>query len=445
MAEHVQEWSIEGLPGPAHNFAGLALGNIASRRHRFEVSRPRQAALQALDKMHLVHSLGVPVAIMPPQERPCLSALRRAGFSGSETEILERASREAPALFSAAWSSSAMWTANAATVSPASDCADGRVHITPANLVSQFHRSIEVDFTANMLRILFPEGESFAHHPPLPANLAMRDEGAANHNRLCFSDSEPGFELFVYGDDGTASTSQRFSARQTLAASQAIARLHRLDPARTFFLAQNPAAIDAGVFHNDVIAVANERVFLHHARAFRPEGAATLETIAEVFPELCSIRIEEEELTIAEAVDSYLFNSQLMTLSDGTQAIIAPAECREQERPRACLERIVDSGENPIAQVQFVALRESMKNGGGPACLRLRAVLGEIASQSVPRGLRYESQLGAALRDWVAKHYREELRREDLLDPNLIRESRAALDELTGVLGIGPVYEFQKF
>lgn len=444
MAERTQEWSLEGLPGPTHHFAGLGSGNLASQTHGREASCPRLALLQALDKMHLEHQLGIPVAIMPPQERPALGALRRTGFAGAETDILASAFRHAPALFFGAWSSSAMWTANAATVSPAADTADGKVHLTPANLVSQFHRSLEVVFTARMLGILFPEGEHFAHHPPLPANLSLRDEGAANHNRLCTQHGAPGLELFVYGEDGNAAAPRKYFPRQTLAASQAVARLHRLDPACTVFLPQNPAAIDAGVFHNDVIAVANERVILYHAAAFRADAAEALGALGRLLPALCPIRIDPGELTLDEAVDSYLFNSQLLSLADGTQALLAPAECQEQERPRACIERIVADQQNPIAQVHFVPLRESMKNGGGPACLRLRVVLGAAAARSIPTGFCYNPALDQALRDWAGRHYREELRPEDLSDPRLIQESRCALDELTGILGVGAVYDFQR-
>lgn len=444
MAERVQEWSVEGLPGPTHNFAGLGSGNLASQTHGRETSRPRLAALQALDKMRLEHQLGIPVIVMPPQERPALGALRRAGFAGSETEILASALRQAPALFFGVWSSSAMWTANAATVSPAADTADGKVHLTPANLVSQFHRSQETAFTARMLSILFPEGEHFAHHPPLLANLALRDEGAANHSRLCARHAAPGIEIFTHGEDGCATAPRKYLPRQTLAASQAVARLHRLDPARTVFLPQNPDAIDAGVFHNDVIAVANEGVFLYHAAAYRADASATLEQLKRRMPELCLIRILPEELTLDEAVRSYLFNSQLVTLPDGSHAILAPAECQEQERPRACLERIVADEQHPVAHVHFVPLRESMKNGGGPACLRLRVVLGAAAARSIPPGVCYHPELDQTLRAWAGQHYREELRPADLSDPNLIQESRCALDELTGILGLRPLYEFQR-
>lgn len=443
MNEGVQEWSVEGLPGPAHHFAGLALGNLASQRHREEISRPRRAAMQALDKMRLVHSLGVPVLLMPPQERPYLEALRRAGFQGSAEQILAQARRDAPHLFSGAWSSSAMWTANAATVSPAPDCADGRVHFTPANLVSQFHRSLEVEFTAKVLRVLFPGEEHFAHHAPLPASLGLRDEGAANHSRLCSRHGAPGVEVFVYGEDGSPSASRRFLARQTLEASRAVARLHRLDPARTFFLPQNPEAIDAGVFHNDVIAVASGSVWLQHARAFRSDAAATLERLAGAVPGLCFICIADEELTLAEAVESYLFNSQLLTLPDGSQALIAPTECRELDRARRCLERIAADRSNPVSQLHYLPLRESMKNGGGPACLRLRVVLDQEAAQAVPAGFRYHAGLDRLLRDWVASHYREELSPRDLADPGLPAECRAALEALAAILGAAGLYGFQ--
>ena len=265
------EVNFDGLIGPTHNYAGLSRGNLASQQHRMMVSNPQEAALQGLAKMKFLADLGLKQAVLPPQERPDLQTLRRLGFSGTDGQILDRARREAPMLLAACSSASAMWTANAATVSPGADTADRRVHFTPANLVSQFHRSLEPPTTGAVLRAIFPDEAKFAHHGPLPAAPQLGDEGAANHTRLCAAHGQGGIELFVFGRSGFDSAEQgprRFPARQTREASEAIARLHQLDPARTVFIRQNPAAIDAGAFHNDVVAVANENVLLYHADAF---------------------------------------------------------------------------------------------------------------------------------------------------------------------------------
>ena len=92
-----------------------------------------------------------------------------------------------------------MWVANAATVSPGTDTEDGKVHITAANLPSQFHRSIEAPVTAAILKRVFSDAEYFEHHEPLPSNLYCADEGAANHMRLCSDHGDTGLEVFVFG------------------------------------------------------------------------------------------------------------------------------------------------------------------------------------------------------------------------------------------------------
>ena len=266
------ELNLDGLVGPTHHYGGLGQGNVASQRHRHEVSNPRAAALEGIAKMRLLVSLGIPQAVLPPQERPLVSALRRVGFAGDDDAVLAAAAGAAPDLLSAAASTSSMWAANAATISPAADTPDGRVHLTPANLVSQFHRSLEPPATARVLARIFADESRFAHHAPLPAALPFADEGAANQMRLCHSHGERGLEVFVYGREGD--TGGRHPARQSLAASEAVARLHGLAADQTLFLRQSDAALEAGVFHNDVIAVANENVLLVHERAFADSAAA---------------------------------------------------------------------------------------------------------------------------------------------------------------------------
>jgi succinylarginine dihydrolase len=442
------EVNFDGLVGPTHNYAGLSYGNLASQKHRNTVSNPRRAALQGLEKMKFLSDLGVKQAVLPPQERPDLRTLRRLGFGGTDAQVLEAAHRDAPAILASCFSASAMWAANAATVSPSADSADGRVHFTPANLVSQFHRSLEAQTTSRILHAIFNDERFFAHHPPLPAGVHFADEGAANHMRLAASHAERGVEIFVYGRstfDLSQSLPSRYPARQTLEASQSIARLHRLDSQGTVFIRQNPAAIDAGAFHNDVVAVANENVLLYHAAAFA-DSPAGIEEIRQKFPtgiEPVFIEVSESEVSLADAVSSYLFNSQLVRIADGSMAIICPIECRENESTRRFLVHLM-AGRSPIRVVHFVDVRQSMNNGGGPACLRLRVVLNEQELGAMRPTVLFTDTLYDALRDWVQRRYRERFAPDDLADPNLVDESRIALDELTQILGMGSLYDFQK-
>ncbi len=449
MNPRVFEVNFDGIVGPTHNYAGLAFGNRASMANRAAVSSPRAAALQGLAKMNLARSLGLRQAVLPPQERPHIPTLRRLGFTGSDERILARAAREAPELLAAVCSASAMWTANAATVSPAADTRDGRTHFTPANLASSFHRSLEADQTASVLRTIFAANECFVHHAPLPAPLG--DEGAANHTRLAPDLGVAGIELFVHGDSGEHGDGapRRFPARQALEASRAVARLHGLEEGRALFARQAGAAIDAGVFHNDVIAVGHRNLFLYHERAFAEDPADALRRAWEVLPgpdrELHLVCVPDARMNLEEAVASYFFNSQLISLpgEKAGMALVLPAESAESPRVRAVIDGLL-TGEHPIRRAEFVNLQGSMRNGGGPACLRLRVELNENEIAHTAPGVFLDDGLAARLTDWIMRRYREELRPEDLADPDLLRESREALDELSSLLGLGSVYEFQR-
>jgi succinylarginine dihydrolase len=438
-----REVNFDAIVGPTHHYAGLAYGNIASRTNKDAPSNPRQAALEGLAKMKFLADLGVPQAVLPPQLRPDVATLRRLGFGRSDADVLQAVWREDPALLSAVSSASAMWAANAGTVSPSVDSADGRLHISPANLISQFHRSIEAETTAALLRAIFPGA---GHHAPLPCQARWADEGAANHTRLCADYGDLGLQIFVYGRDETAKTlPQMFPARQTLQASRAIARRHQLAPLRTVFLQQNPAAIDAGVFHNDVAAVGNLNVHFSHAQAYVDQAAAMQEIrnkFADVSQQsLYLFEVTEEELTLQEAVQTYLFNSQILRLPDGAMSLIAPAECEHHPRARAVIGRLLD--QTPVGSVHFLNVRQSMRNGGGPACLRLRVVLTEPERAAAHQGVFLDDNLYARLVAWVQKHYRDELRAADLADAKLLEEVRAALDELTNLLALPRLYDFQ--
>jgi succinylarginine dihydrolase len=442
-----REFNFDGLVGPTHHYGGLAEGNRASLGHRFQVSHPRLAALQGLEKMRILSGMGVGQAILPPLSRPRLDLLRWAGFSGTDQQMIDAALRHSPSLLSAAFSASGMWAANAAVFAPSCDSGDGCVHITPANLISNLHRSLEADETAGLLKKVFPDAALFKHHAPLPRTVAFSDEGAANHIRLVGSEGYRGAHLFVYGREYLGANPQtRYPQRQTLEACQAIVRLHQLPGETVVFARQSPAAIDAGVFHNDVISTGHGALFLYHAEAFA-DGRSVVDRLKKVFEEtqhrsLCAIEINQ--FSLMDSVQSYFFNSQIITRSDGRMVMVAPAESEQNEKVRAVVTSLVTGTDAVIADVVFLDLRESMQNGGGPACLRTRVVLNEEEQRAVPSQLFFSEQLFDELASWVKRYYRESLSLSDFGDPGLLVEIETALDKLTQILELGPIYSFQK-
>ncbi len=446
----VYEVNFDGLVGPTHHYGGLSYGNIASLEHRGNVSNPKEAALQSLKKMKLLLDMGIKQAVLPPHERPDIQMLRRLGFRGRDTEVLGHALKEAPEMLAACSSAASMWTANAATVAPSADTADQKVHFTPANLGYQFHRSNEHEITRKVLRSVFHDDAFFVHHKALPSGEWLGDEGAANYTRFCEGYGKQGIHLFVFGKYALRPSMpkpRRFPARQTFEASAAIARLHQLDPRHVIFAQQNPDAMDEGVFHNDVISVGNQNLLFFHERAFINTEALVKELNAQ-FADVSSkplfyIRVHSRQVRLEDAVKSYLFNSQLISLPEGRMALLAPVECQELAPVRGFLETIVASADNPIQAIRYVDLRQSMQNGGGPACLRLRVVLtDEELSGSNPKVYLNDS-LYTDLCHWVGTHYRDRLTLDDLADPLLLSESRAALDDLTQMLNLGSIYPFQ--
>jgi succinylarginine dihydrolase len=441
---HAIEINFDGIPGPTHNYAGLARGNLAAEKHARTIANPREAALQGLAKMRALAARGIPQAVLPPHERPCVPALRALGFAGSDAAILARAAREAPQLLAACSSAAAMWAANAATVSPSADTADRRVHFTPANLIANFHRSLEAETTTRVLRAIFSDEERFAVHTPLPAAVQFGDEGAANHTRFSSAIESRGVEMFVYGRSAfsSASAPQRYPARQSREASEAVVRRHTLDPARVLLAQQLPAAIDAGVFHNDVIAVGSGNVLLCHEQAF-VDQSAVLESLGRAVPGFTPIVITAAELSVADAVSTYLFNSQLIARDDGRFLLVAPSDCNAHPGAQAVLDRLV-AGHSPIAEVITFDLRQSMQNGGGPACLRLRVPLTADEQATIRANVFLDAALADALDAWIRRHYRDRLAAEDLSDPALLDESRRALDELSTLLRLPAIHQFQR-
>lgn len=441
------EVNFDGLVGPTHNYAGLSFGNVASVNNANAFSSPKQAAKQGLQKMKALHDMGMVQGVLAPQERPDIYTLRRLGFTGSDASVLEQASKQAPEVFLACCSASSMWTANAATVSPSADTADGRIHFTPANLTNKFHRSLEPEVTGRILQSIFTNDKYFAHHTHLPDNEHFGDEGAANHTRLCSEYGHAGVEIFVYGRyafDGSKPAPKKFPARQTLEACQAVARLHGLSEDSVVYVQQNPDVIDQGVFHNDVISVGNQNVLFYHQQAFHNTDAALNEIQRKFGQEKVHfIRVDTDIVPVQEAVRTYLFNTQIITLPNGEMAIIAPTECEESSAVSAYLADLITQN-TPIKHVHYFDVKQSMRNGGGPACLRLRVAMTDQELEAVNNNTIMSDAVFNRLNQWVDKHYRDQLSVDDLRDPLLLTESRSALDELTQILKLGSVYPFQR-
>jgi succinylarginine dihydrolase len=405
----LKEINFDGIIGPTHNYAGLSLGNLASATNALNISHPRDAALQGIEKMRHNIGLGLEQGFFLPLPRPNHEWLGDLG-----TTIADVPDTLRPAAFSA----SAMWAANAATVSPAPDCADRRCHLTVANLRTMPHRSHEWPDTHTQLRLAFADGEHFRVHRPVPA--AFGDEGAANHMRLAGSHGARGVEVFVYGRSGGP-----FPARQHVEACRAVARFHQLDPDRILFAAQSEEAIAAGAFHNDVVAVANENVLFAHEKAFA-DRAELYTALRRLVPEVEIVEVPTRAVSLDDAVKSYLFNAQLVTLPEGGMGLILPEEARETPSVWRYLEDMV-AGNGPIRELFVVDVRQSMANGGGPACLRLRVVADPAA---VDRRFMADEEKLDLICEVVAEQWPERIAPDDLLNPQLweqVEEARELL------------------
>lgn len=443
------EVNFDGLVGPTHNYAGLSLGNVASSSHKNQISYPKKAALQGLNKMKALMDLGFKQAVLPPQERPHIATLKQLGFYGTPSEILNQVQKSQPELLSQLSSASSMWTANASTVAPSPDTLDNKVHLTPANLYNKMHRSIEHTQTHRVFQKIFYDQNHFVLHHALPSREEFGDEGAANHTRLCKNFSDKGLHIFVYGKsifNTQLSKPQIFPARQTLEACQALIRLHKIPQNQAVCIQQNPKMIDAGVFHNDVISVGTRNTFFYYDQAFTNTKEA-IQKISDLYFALAqesleTIAVKSSEIPVEAVVQSYLFNTQLLDCGDH-KIVIAPQECEMNPLIHNYLNTLVADSKNSISKVLYFDLRESMQNGGGPACLRQRIVLSENEFKSIHHGVILTEQLYESLKLWIEKNYPDQIHPHDLADPSLLQRANTALDELTRILELGSIYDFQ--
>jgi len=433
------EANFDGLVGPSHHYGGLGVGNLASLGSQNKPSHPRAGALQGLEKMRAVAAVGVPQFFLPPCDRPNIDWLRELGFGGSDADVLKAVGDSDVRLLSAAWSSAFMWTANAATVTPSADSGDGRLHISVANLASNLHRQQEAAERFEQLNRVFSAVANTVVHQPLPSSYPLRDEGAANHMRLSngvngskdLHGAGQGVHVLVDGD----AVSSGFLGRQSQQCGAAIARRHRLNEEQVFFLQQHPEAVAAGVFHNDVIATSHQHLMIHHEKAFLNADAA-LEKLDEVFQrnfrrDLIRVVVDESALTLEDAVSSYLFNSQIVTNQGGKFTILCPENCRQVLAAQSLVEQWITDEENPIADVIYLPLDQSMANGGGPACLRLRVQLEVDQLAAIPEAYHVTDRRADEISAWVEKWYPESLTLSDLMDVQFAIHCAEAVKALT--------------
>ena len=460
MLEEVQ---LVGLVGPTHHYAGMSWGNVASERHKGSPSSPRRAALQSVALMRELISLDQHVLVMPPLYRPDLSLLERFGLRGTGDDLLRSAALH-PDLLSMASSASSMWTANAGTWAPGRDTQDGVARLVVANLVAKAHRSLEPPGTEAHLRAIFGDDPSVEVLSALPSTPAFGDEGAANHMRLASPRSDTALHVFVYGrlgdEPADAAWEERnptlvaaplhqgtpplplYPARQSLRASQAVARRLHLAPEQTFFLRQHPQAIRAGVFHNDVAAISCGAFLLHHELAYVEDEAASAlwERCAALLGEdYQRVVVPAAEVSLEEAVRTYLFNGQLFDRGGGRLVFLLPDTCRTSEAVQRCLTRICRAHRR-ITEVRYVDLHQSMRNGGGPACLRLRLQMTAEQLQAVPQGFRMTLGSLDQLEHWASAHLADELHPADLAEPSFVAACHRALDALRRVLDAPSLY-----
>lgn len=420
------EVQVDRIVGPTHHFGGLGVGNVASARHGGQPSNPAAAAIEGLDKMRRVAGLGVPQLVLPPQPRPATHWLQSLGFRGPE--MFRQALDEAPAVLAAAMSCSAMWTANAATVCPLVESRNHELTITVANLCGSLHRSVEPDTTLAELKRLF--GAIAKVQPPLSGGAAMRDEGAANHMRLSVAGSHAALHLFVYGDGDPPPRTHW--PRQTLAASQAVARTLDILPEQLVFLKQHPRAIDAGAFHNDVVAMSHDNLLIHHQLAFTDTDApGSITEIEARFEQLLGcqlnrIEVADDVLSLEDAVSTYLFNSQIVSVFDENQppVLICPAQVADHPGAKRLVDAWVQQG--IFSQQHYVDLGQSMAGGGGPACLRLRVPVTPTQLGKLPAVARWTPQLDDQIRNAIDRHYPQHISLAELADPSLLEQCQRA-------------------
>jgi len=193
----------------------------------------------------------------------------------------------------------------------------------------------------------------------------------------------------------------------------------------------------ACVFHNDVISTAHEHLWFMHEVAFENVDASLGEIEAAYLRQtgrnLRIIVVGSDELPLPVAVQTYLFNSQIITLpkADPREPSrfhwIAPQQCEKTLETNQLLQRWQKDRELSLEKVHYVSLQESMANGGGPACLRLRISLNREQLAALPPRIFLDAEQYHRVHDWIVKWYPEQLALSDLADATLVEHFQQAV------------------
>jgi succinylarginine dihydrolase len=399
--------NFDGLVGATHHYAGLSQGNIASTTHKNTVSNPKEAALQGLAQMRLVYDIVGIQGFLPPHTRPNFEFLHKQGFGSDEAKALQKAYIKKPDILAAAWSASAMWTANAATITKTDK---NYVHITPANLLTMKHRHQELEQTVKNLKMIFHDTEYFTHH----LAGAMPDEGAANYMPLRGKDTA--YDIFVYSPQKA-----NYPARQSVFAFQEIAKNHGCK--NPIFLEQSVIAVNSGAFHNDVVAVSHDDYIIYHEYAFSNDSALP--------HDILKIKIPNAMLSLEEAVKTYLFNMRIVTDKNNDDVIIASTDILENKNALKVIDFIFEK--NPkIKNIHYLDLKQSMANGGGSACLRVRVPI--INKDAVNQSYLFNDERFKKLEHFIKNNYRDRLTFDDLQDIDFATETLAIHQNLNTLI-----------
>lgn len=445
---------FDGLVGPTHHYGGLSSGNLASIENKGNVSYPREAFLQGLKKASFIFSqTGTAQGLLPPQDRPALRILRNYyGWNGNDEALLVKLSNH-PILLQRLTNSAFMWAANSATTAPSCDTLDGKLHIVPANLFAKAHRSFESLFSYRLFKVIcssLEENDQAIVHLPIDPIIFGGDEGAANHTRFARDYGDPeSVHLFVYGHDGNRNN-EMTTARQSYEASIKISELLQLNPQKIIFAKQSRQAIDQGIFHMDVAGVGELNLWLVHQNAFESVERVRQEIQNRLHVPLLTHLATSEQMSLAnDAIPSYIFNSQIIQTHENYLALVVPEECRSYKNVQVYLNTLLEAPHLPVNKVHYFDLKQSMKNGGGPACLRLRMTVNhqELRQMQSAVGLflDVEGVLESKLIQWCHRFYPESLTPDDLRDTSLHLAHMQALDELTQILRLPKnFYDFQQ-
>ena len=423
------EYNLDSMIGPTHHFGGLSKGNLASMAHQFQMSSPKKAALEGLEKMRLAHEIGQNQLWFPPQRRPIFDAMING--AGSDIDKVRWAFDNNPELLSQLFSSSAMWMANNATVSGSADSSDGLVHVIPANLSTLAHRRVEVAQNLILLNYAFFT-KQFKVHPPL--SHRFRDEGAANHMQFSTDGHSKSLHLFVYNrsKSGDEDKYLPFPLRQSYEASRSLAKAMNIPETQTLICRQLATSVQKGVFHHDVVGMSHQDVLIIHELALEDQDHTLqlLQTMSQniLKKKLTIIQVSSEQLSLKEALDTYFFNSQFIKDQDGNVHLICAQQCNNHPKVSLLVDDLI--AQKVIEKVHYISLSESMMNGGGPACLRLRLPLTSKEFSNIPNCFKFSDEKYQEMVHFVHQFYPNQVRLADFIQINFLKKMNQLFDGL---------------